>query len=438
MDARSVELLDQLIVDHLDRLTKQLPAAGGAPGGEAVRLVGRLIDRFRSERESILTDLSSATTSEEREVLARRLERLFLDLKIFQPHLTPFVRDASTESDRLGLQVVIEGLVKTLLSKGADPVLHLEQRHLYATMDLARSLKNLWDQLPSAGADDTLWEWDSGPPVVFFVPDLDPDNAMYLPILAHEVGHQAVWQSDLGDKVMSRCAQDLQPLFDAALGSGEGLQAYLLRRQLRQWVDEIICDALATVLCGPGFLFAAAAFLPVSATGTPDSTHPFPRERVKLTLELLRHGGWANVLMNQTPNVIGWLDQASIRTPAETARERFLLEALDVAAPHVRAVALEHLDGACLQPDVFVTLQDELRRLLDKGVPPAQVAGQPVQHWHIVAAAWFHRISAGGDSPRAVAQGAVDSLTNGRVLKAIELARIVELWEEEGNSDAGS
>lgn len=436
MDARSVELLDQLIADHLDRLTDQLPAAGSAPGGEAVRLVGRLIERFRSERAAILAELTVATP-EERDVLARRLERLFIDLKIFQPHLTPFVRDASTESGRLGLQVIIESLVKTLLPKGADPVLHLEERHLYATMDLARSLRNLWDQLPSAGVDDTLWEWDSGPPVVFFVPDLDPDNAMYLPILAHEVGHQAVWQSDLGNKVMAACAQDLQPLFDQALASNEGLQAHPLRRQLRLWVDEIICDALAAVLCGPGFLFAAAAFLPVSSTGTVDSTHPFPRERVRLTLELLRDRGWTDVL-DQAPGVIGWLDAVSVRNAPESAREGFLLGALDVAAPHVRRIALEHLSGAGLDPADFMNLQDELRRLLEKGVPPAQVAGKPVGHWNIVAAAWLHRISAGGDSPRSVAQGAADALTNGRVLKAIELARIVELWEEEGAHDAGA
>lgn len=437
MDARSIELLDQLIADHLDRLTAQLPAAGGAPGGEAVRLVGRLLERFRSERATIVGALADAAP-EERYLLARRLERLFIDLKIFQPHLTPFVRDASAESGRLGLQVVIESLVRVLLPKGADPVLHLEERHLYATMDLARSLRSLWDKLPSAGADDTLWEWDSGPPVVFFVPDLDPDNAMYLPILAHEVGHQAVWQSNLGDKVMAACANDLQPLFDVALASGEGLQAHPLRRQLRLWVDEIICDALATVLCGPGFLFAATAFLPVSSTGTVESTHPFPPERVRLTMELLRNLGWGDVLRQEVPNVAEWVDTASERNLAESAQEKFLLEALDVAAPHVQTVALHHLSGAGLDPTHFACLLPELRLLLEKGVPPAQVAGRPVAHWNIVAAAWFHRISTGGDSPRAVAQGAVDALTNGRVLKAIELVRIVQLWEEEGGQDAGT
>lgn len=432
MDARSVELLDQLIEDHLDRLTAELPTEGGAPGGEAVRLVGRLLERFRSERASIVHALATAAP-EERAVLARSLERLFIDLKIFQPHLTPFVRDASKEAKRLGLQVIIESLIRTLLPKGADPVLHLEERHLYATMDLARSLRNLWDQLPSAGADDTLWEWDSGPPVVFFVPDLDPENAMYLPILAHEVGHQAVTQSDLGNKVMSACAQDLQPLFDAALASGEGLQAHPLRRQLRLWVDELTCDALAAVLCGPGFLFAATAFLPVSSSGTVESTHPFPRERIRLTLELLRDRGWADALTADTPSVIDWLDAVSVRTPPESARERFLLDALDVAAPHVQRVALEHLNGAGLDPAAFAGLKDELGQMLDKGVPPAQVAGRPVGHWNIVAAAWFYRVAAGGDTPRAVAQGAADALTNGRVLKAIELSRIVELWEEEAD-----
>lgn len=430
MDPRSVELLDQLIKDHLDRLSAELPAEGDAPGGEAVRLVGRLLERFRSERERIVEDLANATP-EERAVLARSLERLFIDLKIFQPHLTPFVRDATMEATRLGLQVVIEGLIRTLLPKGADPVVHLEERHLYATMDLARSLRNLWDQLPSAGSDDTLWEWESSAPVVFFVPALDPENAMYLPILAHEVGHQAVTQSDLGNRVMSACAHELQPLFDRALASGEGLQAHPLRRQLRLWVDELICDALAAVLCGPGFLFAATAFLPVSSSGKVDSTHPFPRERIRLTLELLRNCGWSDMLTGHSQNVIDWLDAVSVRTPPESAREQFLLDALDVAAPHVQRVALEHLNGVGLDPATFAGLRDELGQMLDMGVPPAQVAGRPVGHWYIVAAAWFYRVAAGGDTPRSVAQGAADAITNGRVLKAIELSRIVELWEEE-------
>lgn len=435
MDSRNIDLLDQLIADHLDRLTRQLPPAGDGSGKEAVRLIGRLIERFQMERSSIMDDLARAEP-DETPVLARKLERLFVDLKTFQPHLTRFAKDASTQPGHLGLHVVVENLVSTLLPNGADPVIHLEERHLYATMDLARSLRLLWNQLPSAADADALWEWDSGPPVVFFVPDLDPDNAMYLPILAHEVGHQAISQADLGNAVMAACAGELQPLFETALASDSELQSRVLRQQLRGWVDEMICDALATAICGPGFLFASVTFLPVSSVGTADSTHPFPHERVRLALDLLRQLGWDEVLMTETPNVVSWLDSVCVRRGAVTPKETFLLEALDVLAPHIRTVALEHLDGACLDPEEFSLLNVEVQKLLDKGVPPAQVGGKSVSHWHIVAAAWLLRIADGGDTPRAVAQGPTNDLTNGRVLTAIELSRILQLWEEEESVDA--
>jgi hypothetical protein len=305
-------------------------------------------------------------------------------------------------------------------------------------MDLARSLRLLWNQLPSAADADDLWEWDSGPPIVFFVPDLDPDNPMYLPILAHEVGHQAISQADLGNNVMAACAGELQPLFEAALASDSSLQSHVLRQQLRGWVDEMICDALATALCGPGFLFASVTFLPVSSVGNADSTHPFPHERVRLTLDLLHHLGWGALLTDETPQVLSWLDSVCVRRQAGSAKETFLLEALDVVAPHIRTVALGHLHGACLAPGEFSELYVELRKLLDKGVPPAQVDGGSVSHWHVVVAAWLLRIVVGGDSPRAVAQGPNDQLTNGRVLKAIELSRILQLWEEEDSVDPGA
>jgi len=382
-----------------------------------------------------MDDLNQAEP-DEIPVHARKLERLFVDLKTFQPHLTRFASDASKQSGRLGLHVVVESLVKNLLPNGADPVIHLEERHLYATMDLARSLRLLWNQLPSAADGDALWEWDSGPPIVFFVPDLDPDNSMYLPLLAHEVGHQAIFQADLCNKVMKACADELQPLFEAALANDSDLQSRVLRQQLRAWVDEMICDALATTLCGPGFLFASVAFLPVSSVGSAESTHPFPHERVRLTLELLRQLSWESVLNEETPQIISWLDSVCGRRTAGSARETFLLEALDVVAPHIRTVVLDHLEGRSLDPLEFGAIYGELRKLLDKGVPPAQVDGKSVSHWHIVAAAWLLRIGVGGDSPRAVAQGPLDDLTNGRVLKAIELSRILQLWEEEDSVDA--
>ena len=192
MDTRSLEFLNELILHHLALLRSTLPEGELGLGAETIRLVSRLLDRFESERAQMVSEMVSASKAERR-LLGRGLERLYIDLKIFQPHLTPYVGDASRLGHSLGLMVTIESLVDKLLPDGADPVVHLDEHHQYATMDLARSLRTLWNHLPaSESASEDLWECDSGPPVVFFVPDLDPDNTLFLPILAHEVGHQAV------------------------------------------------------------------------------------------------------------------------------------------------------------------------------------------------------------------------------------------------------
>jgi hypothetical protein len=437
MDPRSVALLDQLIANHIERLRTALPAGEPEPGRETVRLVSRLLDRFESERSKIVAEIEAAPDNE-RQYLARGLERLFIDLRIFQPHLTPFVRDAGRTSNPLGLMIVVESLIATLLPNGADPVLHFEEQHQYATMDLARSLRNLWLQLPNGQDDrDDLWDWDSSPPVVFFVPDIDPDNAMLLPILAHEVGHQAIWQSDLGSQVMTGCADNLQPLFDTALASDTDLDPYTLRRQLMLWIDEMLSDALATILCGPSFLFSAAAFLPAPAMGSPESSHPFSNERIALTLRLLDEVGWTHVLDDRVPDVTNWLRGISTRFHRTgSARETFLLSAIDVVTPHIVGIAKKHVSGAALDPQHFEGLYPELQVLLGKGIPPAQVGEQPVQQWEAVLAGWLQQIAVNGDNPRSIAIAAQNQLTNERVLKAVELARIVQLWNEEGATDA--
>jgi hypothetical protein len=82
-----------------------------------------------------------------------------------------------------------------------------------------------------------------------------------MPILAHEVGHTAVEQNSLGSKAFKRVdAVRLNTLFDDCLQAAGNPPPGPWQVQLFRWMDELLCDALATVLTGPSLLFASATF----------------------------------------------------------------------------------------------------------------------------------------------------------------------------------
>lgn len=195
--------------------------------------------------------------------------------------------------------------------------------------------------------------------------------------------------------------------------------------QFVRWIDELLCDALATALTGPSYLFASAAFLPAPELGDVGS-HPFPADRIRLTLDQLDQLGWSPLLEEKTPQVLDWLRNIQQDAHPDDHHERFLRGALDIVAPAIFEVAKEHV-GTPLDVAEVHRLLLSLLEHYEVGVPPVELDGATVSSWSILLGAWLHQFHRHGDQSATVAIAVDDSELSDFVVKAMEMARILQI-----------
>lgn len=419
MDQDSLTLVARSISERVEAIRRAEPSTTPARGQTVVALVEEVLASVKSERDRILGELRSASSAEV-DALGRRLLRLLAHVTSFST-LTPYLADVGRRDISLGLLQTSDVVVESLLPNGADAVIHLDEHHMYSTIDLRVVTKGPLASMGTNTAIDTI-------PLVLFVPGIDPHNALLVPILAHEVGHSTVEEANLGSAVLSQA--DLAPLnalLDECLREAGDPDPGPWQVQLFSWIDELLCDALALVLTGPSFLFAAAAFLPAPQAGAL-GTHPFPADRIRFALESLRTLGWSGVLSERVPGLVAWLTELSAQDdePADP-RERFLRQGLRTLKPSILAVAQAQVSGP-LSPTDFESLDSRVMELVNLAIPPSQVGVDPVPPWIIVLAGWLYRFEADGDHAETLATATGDTAFNAYLLKAIEMSRVTSLW----------
>lgn len=419
MDQDSVDLLNQLLIDRIRSIRETVPRPPRGRGHRLVDLVQETLSALDGQRQDIVNHLGSAS-GDEQGALGRRLLRLLSHVGIVGWQ-APFLDDVGRRDLPVGLLQAVESLIEALLTHRVDPTVHVDEHHMYSTLDLVSATNDTLSSLDI--------QFEDPRPVIFLLPMADPHNALLIPILAHEVGHAAIEQNDLGSQLLQRVDRNaLDRLFRESLEQAPDAAPSKWQMQLVYWIDELLCDALATVLTGPSFLFASIVFLPAPELGQL-GTHPYPSDRVALTLKQLHDLGWREHLENIAPNITRWAED--LRQPIDTTdpRERFLRGAIDILEPALLDVAREHVRHA-LRPKAFQEIEDELDERVDVGIPPAQLtSGAPASPWAIILSAWLNRIRALDDRPDALAQATADRVFNAFVLKAIEMSRITTLWE---------
>jgi hypothetical protein len=419
VDQGSLGLVVGLLNDRIGAVRRVQPRIEGGRGQQLLALVESMLVGVERERDRLLKELAAATDDDEAAVLGRMLLRLLSQVRGFSM-LTPYLADVGRVDLPMGLVQSIEILIESLLPEGADPVVHLDEHHMYSTLDLLSLTESVRVALGVTGEPTPA-------PIVFFLPGTDPNNALLLPILGHEVGHPAVDQARLMPTVLDRASLDaLNTLLDDCMNAAGETDATPWQIRLFHWLEELMCDALATVLTGPSFLFASAVFLPAPDEGVL-GTHPFPSDRIGMTLRLLDALGWRNLLTVHAPGITAWLEGLDQPIGAAAPRERFLREGVRLLEPALFEVAREHVSGD-LEPNEFDNIQSFLAELLHAGVPPAEISGKAVPPWAAVLAAWLHRVREHGDVPATLIAAVADREFNASILKAIEMSRILSLW----------
>lgn len=316
MDGQSVDLIARSITDRVEGIRHAGPSEVPARGRTVIEVVEEVLVAVEQERDRIIAEIANASVAEA-EALGRRLLRLLKHVTSFST-LTPYLTDVGRRDVSHGLLLTSDVVVDSLLPAGADAVIHLDEHHMYSTLDLRAVTREPLAALGGSSAVDSI-------PLILFVPGIDPRNALLMPILAHEVGHSAVEEANLGSAALSEADLTyLNHLLDECLREAGEPDPAPWQVRLFSWIDELLCDALAVVLTGPSFLFAAAEFLPAPQAGSLGA-HPFPADRIRFAAEALREIGWGDVLDERCPNLTAWLNDIVATTPAPSdPQEKFL------------------------------------------------------------------------------------------------------------------
>lgn len=421
MEPSNFSLLGRVVRSRLELIAQETGTIPSDERGSSYREFVQLHLAAVSRELDDIETTYEGSDEQTRTVLGRKLERLMYALDGIHGDVFNHRRDPGRRDLPAGLVFLIDALVDDLLEGKADPVLHLDGTYMYSTERLVARWSNI------SSAFGTKWPGDRPEPVVFNLPGLDPSNALLAPILVHEVGHSVLNAVDLVGEVEKKLDQgEVQRLKDAFTAADNSADIPSAMGQLTAWIEELLCDALATELTGPSMLFASAAFLPASSAGRSGASHPDPAQRLKLTLLQLEANGWNDALYGWVPATFAWLRAVSETTVTSVPpHESFLRAMTEMALPAITDVAKQQVTDP-LAWTTFEGLSSGALEAIDHGIPP--VASNVLSPWQILCACWIHGIRRCGDSPAAVAQVANDAPLGRFALKAIEMGRVLQLW----------
>ncbi len=182
------------------------------------------------ERDRIAAQFEIPAEEEERVVLGRTILRLLSHAR-GMAMLTPYLEDVGRVDLPMGLIQAVDILIEALLPTGADPVIHLDEHDMYSALNLMPATASVRTAL-GVTENPTL------PPIVLFLPSMDPFNALLLPILGHEVGHPAIEEHGLVSTALANSDVDaLNTLLDECMTAANETDATSWQVQLFGWLE---------------------------------------------------------------------------------------------------------------------------------------------------------------------------------------------------------
>jgi hypothetical protein len=277
--------------------------------------------------------------------------------------------------------------------------------------------------------------------IVVFVPRREQRSGLLHPLLIHELAHAADDRHQLVAEVLKAATEDKE--FMAAMTSAAQAQSKATGQdeaaiiqgigvRIAAWVEEAICDAVATQLLGPTYLYAFMAIVGTSDLDRAGDEHPPTRQRIGLLLSQLDALGWADLMAEASGEILEWFRQTAEHQHAyDDPEEQFCVAALGRLAESIHRVAASHVDGLSFKAENFTPVQTEVQELLRAGIPPSQALDRSrIDRAAIILGSWLFAIEREGSDLAALAQApGVDELA--RLLpKALQDAALLEAWEE--------
>jgi hypothetical protein len=407
-------------------------------GGSLRDLLMRVLDDVASKLDDYDGEAGglNAVSDPHREELAlaveRKYERVLTQLRVIQMTISKYQDCVDREDIPIGLQYLIDTTMRELTGGDGDPIIDLEPLEGYSTVDLISEI--------TVGRPEQVESDGPAPrrPIALNLPAEDPSNALLAPLIVHEVAHTAV-EMRLAEALRLAAAEESQAVSAVLQGLSTSMGEVAAdgwRKNFRDWVTELLCDAVAVARTGPSFMFAFAAYSRPTAAGVV-TTHPSPRIRIAFQLRMLVQLGWRPLLEDIIPATMSWFDSlASNMRPGPDPQEQFLVKAIGDIESHIAEAALNDTPTPFTPAD-FGSAGSNAKSNLQQGIPAVDELGTALSPWQIVLAGWVGKLEetpdptadAFGDDVGSVLIEAVgDDGFNALLVKSIELASIVDMW----------
>jgi len=385
-------------------------------------------------RAEIFAPAQDASDLEELYRLSRRQHRLFAALDGIYQNLA-WCSDAIGRQDiPVGLLHLIDTLAEQVLHVRIDALVILDPVNMYRCIQKLEVINS--DEIEDVDADleQPLGGGDDQSPpdrlLIFLLPALDACNMLLSPIITHEAAHSCVDDDSAEGAEQSLASLVLSPI-DADGSQGIVPNDSTIISSVQDWVEELLCDAVATAITGPSHVFALAAFLPaLTADGT--ESHPPTSYRIAACLKILDALGWTPFLQEKLEGMIDWMEgiHATYRARENDTLTSALVGAADFLSEEIAKVALAFTQSNHFRyRESLDPVLDAAVEALSEDIPPVEYESNPIDSWTIVLAGWMHLIRELG-IPDALAAAPTDVGTNNMLLKAIELSSIQRLWQQ--------
>ncbi len=306
-----------------------------------------------------------------------------------------------------GSVVLINNIVKKF-DVNVEFILVPIYKYNYIYLDLMKPIKKSL-RLPTF---DKIFEGFPAKYPVFGFPLIQKENTILNSMLAHEVGHYIDEVKNMSDRLMDKVSLDLKAVGKLAkkVKSVEISLTYfitpeelttritkLAASQIREWLKELVADAIAFQLIGPIYFFSLVNFLiTLSEIDETSGSHPPPRMRIKILMDEFERLNYTNII-KETKNEehsklsddlisiiqdIKYMQETVEQPKAEDAIDtlfsELVMDAVKKVIPELQKEVNKNIGSNRYEPKEFQEDVFKLLRFLDFVVPPVETkSGTP-------------------------------------------------------------
>jgi len=343
-----------------------------------------------------------------------------------------------TESIGLGIVYFVKEAADAIVRGDSQLIIRPDTEHTYSSLGQHRVFKSVFNSVRVQPPQGPV-------PVLIQYPWAERQSVAVHALFLHELGHEAAQRDGLTDEVWARhpdlpgldrrFADAIEQIVAGHTAAGRSISSEevetSLRTQLDQWVEELLCDAIATAYAGPSYLLAFVAFLGSSDHDVWTISHPAFADRVHYTLELADELGWAAVLDGKLGEIMQWIRSLAVLSvpAANDHRGSFVKSVIDELSPGIRGIAREQVGSSVFTPAAYGSAADEVEQLVRDGIPPVQLATKhAVGRREMFLGAWLGKLGHSGASPDLVPNVAGDMTLQALHGQALELSFLLEDW----------